>query len=684
MPSAYSATLAKINQHDVGSARLGDIIHKLHLAPRYQLKPTTLTILPNGLKKQKYQIFYQGVTVWNSSLTMTLDKKGNVHSVYGFYVKGLAAELKTTKPKITGDEALMHAIASLGITSNHKLELKQAKLYIRLNKIHQPRLIYHVSFLRQGDKPTRPHFFIDAITGALLSQWEGLNYQKVATGPGGNQKIGLYEYGSDFDFMDVDVRGSACWMINDKVDTMNHIVDNTFGFNCPRNTYGARNGAYSAINDAHFFATVVADMYQQWYKQNPLDKRIRQLVYAFDGANASWNGLYVSFGNGNGAYFPFTTLDITSHEIAHGFTQRYSGLLYRQQSGGMNESFSDIAGEAAKYYLFNKTDWIVGADAAKTSWGLRSFINPTRDGKQITHTRDYRPNMEVHTSSGPFNHAFYLLSQMKGWDIHKAFDVFVLANKQYWLPESTFEQGAEGLAQAAIDLNYSAADVCIAFRQIGAECHHYPAPGHEPIEIFNGEQYAGINSEVDLERVFKITIPENVSNLRITIRGGEGDADLLVARAFIPTLDHYDCRPNLSGNDETCFFNVPQPGIYYILLHASLAYSNVTLAANYIENGCPKTIDLRHLSGKEGSQQYFRYCPDVAGNKILINGGEGDADLYVKKGAKPTLTDYDCRPFKRGNNESCTLGEPGQYMIMLHGYKDYSDLRLHSHGNDLR
>lgn len=677
----FASHYQKINKSTLKSTDQKTLLAQINLGDNYQLKPTTLTSLPNGLKKQKFDIFFRGVPLWNSQVNVTVDNNGQFTSAYGYYVKGLERSLTSLKPRIKKDDALAIGLKSADIRSKNKVSLKQSTLYIRQNTLHQAKLVYLVSFLRDDDKPTRPFFFIDAMTGNILMQWEGINRQKIATGPGGNGKVGQYEYGTDYDFMDVDVRGNACWMITDKVDTMNHIVDNTFGFNCPRNTFTPRNGAYSPINDAHFFASLVADMYQAWYAITPLNGRIRQLVYAFEGANATWNGSYVSFGNGNSAYYPMTTLDITSHEIAHGFTQRYSGLIYRNQSGGMNESFSDVAGEAAKYFFKGSTDWFVGADAAKTGWGLRSFIEPTRDGKQIAHIRDYRAGMNVHTSSGPFNHAFYLLSQMKDWSIKKAFDVFVLANQQYWTRESSFNQGADGLAKAALDLNYPAADVCSALRVVGAKCDYYPAPGHEPIEIVNGETYHNIDSDIDQQRLFKITVPENVSNFRITTRGGEGDADLYVRKDSLPTLDDYDCRPNLSGNDETCFYQVPLAGIYYIMLDASLAYKNLTLEASFIDKGCRKTIDLHHLSGKKDSQVFYAYCPEVKGNKILISDGQGDADLYVKKGAKPSLNDYDCRPFKRGNEESCTLGEPGQYMIMIHGYKDYSGLRLHSHGN---
>ena len=59
-------------------------------------------------------------------------------------------------------------------------------------------------------------------------------------------------------------------------------------------------------------------------------------------------------------------------------------------------------------------------------------------------------------------------------------------------------------------------------------------------------------------------------------------------------------------------------------------------------------------------------------------GGTGDADLYVRKGAKATTSTYDCRPYANGNNESCNLnsGQGGKYYITLRGYTAFSGVSV--------
>ena len=43
---------------------------------------------------------------------------------------------------------------------------------------------------------------------------------------------------------------------------------------------------------------------------------------------------------------------------------------------------------------------------------------------------------------------------------------------------------------------------------------------------------------------------------------------------------------------------------------------------------------------------------------VKMSGTGGDPDLYVKFGAQPTATSYDCRPYESGSNETCTLTVP--------------------------
>lgn len=82
-------------------------------------------------------------------------------------------------------------------------------------------------------------------------------------------------------------------------------------------------------------------------------------------------------------------------------------------------------------------------------------------------------------------------------------------------------------------------------------------------------------------KYFIVPVPAGASNLAIKISGGTGDADLYVRKGKLPTLSLYDCRPYLTGNEETCSFPAPSADTYYVMLNAYATYTGVTLTMNY-------------------------------------------------------------------------------------------------------
>ena len=95
-----------------------------------------------------------------------------------------------------------------------------------------------------------------------------------------------------------------------------------------------------------------------------------------------------------------------------------------------------------------------------------------------------------------------------------------------------------------------------------------------------------------------------------------------------------------------------------------------------LNNGVPIT----GLSGAASSTQFFTVqVPAGASNLVIASsGGTGDADMYVRAGSQPTTSTYDCRPYKTGNNETCSFSSPtaGTYHIMVRGYSTFSGVTL--------
>lgn len=80
---------------------------------------------------------------------------------------------------------------------------------------------------------------------------------------------------------------------------------------------------------------------------------------------------------------------------------------------------------------------------------------------------------------------------------------------------------------------------------------------------------------------YTVDIPAGMASLKVDIAGGSGDADLYVRQAAQPTTSSYDCRPYKGGNTETCSFNNPAAGTWYISIRAYRAYSGVNLNAEW-------------------------------------------------------------------------------------------------------
>lgn len=215
-----------------------------------------------------------------------------------------------------------------------------------------------------------------------------------------------------------------------------------------------------------------------------------------------------------------------------------------------------------------------------------------------------------------------------------------------------------------------------------------PGPGPGPGELGNGVPVTGVSGASGSTQYWTITVPSGATNLQISIAGGSGDADLYVRRGAQPTTSTYDCRPWRNGNNESCTFSAPQAGVYHVMVRGYSSFSGVTLTASYqgggggggggsqLQNGVP----VSGLSGAANSERRYTFnVPAGARNlAIRISGGSGDADLYVRRGAAPTTSSYDCRPYRAGNNEGCTAASPqgGTYHVMVRGYSAYSGVTL--------
>ncbi len=108
---------------------------------------------------------------------------------------------------------------------------------------------------------------------------------------------------------------------------------------------------------------------------------------------------------------------------------------------------------------------------------------------------------------------------------------------------------------------------------------------------------------------------------------------------------------------------------------ATGAYTISGSGITFLQNGAAKS----NLAGARGSSALYQISVPSGQASLVINiQGTGDCDLYVRRGAQPTLSTYDYRPYLGTSNETVSVTNPaaGDWFIMLYGYAAYSGVTL--------
>ena len=214
---------------------------------------------------------------------------------------------------------------------------------------------------------------------------------------------------------------------------------------------GRESPGTGALVDAHYYVALADTYFKNQYGfdftaptnyNKPIDVHAH---FTKNYVNAFWNGNYLAFGDGDGVnYGPLTSMDVAAHEFTHSVTEATSNLIYQNESGALNESFSDImaaviekradssipAAEPDLNLALPGSEWLVGEDFDLVGDGFRNMANPGADGDpshyhdRYTGTSD---NGGVHINSGISNYTFYLLVERYGVDIQAAADIFYMA-----------------------------------------------------------------------------------------------------------------------------------------------------------------------------------------------------------------------------------------------------------------
>ncbi|MFF2519621.1 M4 family metallopeptidase [Streptomyces sp. NPDC058086] len=275
--------------------------------------------------------------------------------------------------------------------------------------------------LQDDGTPSQLHVITDATTGQELYRYQG-----IKTGTGNTQYSGTVTLnttlsGSTYQLYDTTRGGHKTYSLNNGTSGTGTLMtdsDDTWGT-------GAGSNTQTAGADAAYGAQETWDFYKNTFGRSGIKNdgvaAYSRVHYSSAYVNAFWDDscFCMTYGDGSGGTHALTSLDVAGHEMSHGVTSNTAGLDYSGESGGLNEATSDIFGTGVEFYANNSSDvgdYLIGEkiDINGDGTPLRYMDKPSKDGGSADSWYSGVGNLDVHYSSGPANHMFYLLSEGSG------------------------------------------------------------------------------------------------------------------------------------------------------------------------------------------------------------------------------------------------------------------------------
>jgi vibriolysin len=665
VPYAITGKLGQLSGDSVGALRASDDLRVAlaDVAPVFRVSGEDLvfkraSVDAQGHRHLRFQQTLNGLRVVGGELILHADGAGNLYAANGSLRSG---EQVSAQAKVAPEAALRAAVD--GSSARAASAEGGAKLvYVSLEGGQEPRLAYEVRVKGQRDgMPVDDLVYVDAQRGGTLlvnPQVHTVLNRKVYSANNGTTTPGTLK------------RSEGQAPVGDAhVDTNYDKLGETY--NCYKTLFGR-----DSYNNAG--ATLISTVH-----------------YSSNYVNAYWDGTQMVYGDGDGTTSKPLGLDsdVTTHELTHAVTSSESNLTYSGESGGLNESMSDIFSGVCESWVSGTwstaTDvFIIGEDIwtpATAGDGLRYMDDPAKDGSSLDYYPDYSSGVDVHYSSGISNLVFALLSKggthprgktsnvVPAIGPEKAGRIFYKANTDLFTASTTFEQAKTYMVQAADALygvgSAESTAVTEAWKAVGV-----PAPPPVTTPLSNGVAVS-ISGSSGSKKYYTLEVPAGQASLAFDMSGGTGDADLYVKFGAAPTTSSYDCRPYKGGNAENCPFTNPAAGTWYVMVNGYSSYSGASLKGTYGGGGTgggTPTSQTINDSVASGAADNFGPYSVVAGTQFkVVMSGTGDPDLYVRFGAAPTTTTYNCRPYTSGAAETCDVTVPaGQSTayIMVRGY----------------
>jgi Zn-dependent metalloprotease len=506
---------------------------------------------------------YKGVRVFGSESVLVLDNRGQILSESASdrraqLGKGRSNKLGgptrdfSVKPSISSKAAIDAALGSLAPTATHvsspnaeliiypivkteRLPSAIDKAETDLNALDVQDVVdgYELAYLVHtrmvvAGRPVYHDTVVSAQDAHIIEQWDML---QTVVGVGKSQYNGEVPINTtlvdgQYKMID-DTRGKGGTFGAMAITNANHGTSAGNVYVNSSNTWGDgkqyvgggsttnANGQTAAVN-AMWGLMNTYDMLKNVLGWQSLDGH-NTATYIAAHVNTSYDNAYYSdtcrcMFIGDGSFFnSLGSIDVIGHEMGHGVTASTSNLTYSGESGGLNESSSDINGEVVEAYAraggtgdtvpASGNDWVLGKEIAKDGTPLRWMYKPSKDGSSPDAWSSSLKRLDVHYSSGPNNRMFYFLSQgsnadtasdyyskylvkspaaMTGIGLDKAFRIWFKANTAKFTASTNYADARTKMIEAARELygksskESTAVERAFAAINVGADVDEQP------------------------------------------------------------------------------------------------------------------------------------------------------------------------------------------------------------------
>lgn len=550
-PQAKAALLAQLDARR--AARGLDAGHGYALVSQH---PGT-----QGTQVARVAHTFKGVRIFGAESVLVLDANGRIVSESDSEQRanfskdtdaGPGPDFSVV-PAISSKAAIDAALASLGPSAGHdtppsaeliiwpvmrseRLPTARDKQEQDLNALDVQDVVdrYELAYLvhtrmRMKDKPAYHDTIVSARDGAILDQWSML---QTVIGVGHSQYNGDVPINTTFvdgkyKMID-DTRGAGGAFGAMAVTNADHGTSAGSVYVNDANTWGDgkqyvakgsttnANGQTAAVN-AMWGLMNTYDTLKNVFNWLSLDGH-NTATYIAAHVNTAYDNAYYSdtcrcmfIGDGS-SFNSLGSIDVIGHEMGHGVTAATSNLTYSGESGGLNESSSDINGEAVEAYArgggkgdripLTGNDWVMGKEISKTGTPLRWMYRPSKDGSSPDAWSNSIKRLDVHYSSGPNNRMFYFLAQgsnadkasdyyskylvkspaaMTGIGIDKAFRIWFKANTTKFTSSTNYADARAKMIEAAGELYGKSSKEVVAVQRayaainVGADVDEAPA-----------------------------------------------------------------------------------------------------------------------------------------------------------------------------------------------------------------